>query len=159
MCNHRALLYEQLRHLDTRHFVILECRHLANGCVLKCGCIGLMLFHNLSCLDTIICYINTVGIVPEYACTVCDALVNVHETKWTPHVNRESDVAQSYNSSGATMLILIKHSLQKDIFNRPVSKIIIIITHTVILIKKLFRKGIRIFLIHLYQNEYYYYVE
>ena len=36
--------------MDTRHFVILECRHLANGCVLKCGCIGLMLFHNLSCL-------------------------------------------------------------------------------------------------------------
>ena len=43
------LLYEQLRHMDIRHFVILECRHLANGCVLKCGCIGLMLFRNLSC--------------------------------------------------------------------------------------------------------------
>ena len=69
------LLYNQLSHLDTRHFVIIECRHLANGCVLKCGCIGLMLFHNLSCLDTIICYINTIGIVPAYACNVCDALV------------------------------------------------------------------------------------
>ena len=64
-----------ISHLDTRHFVIIECRHLANGCVLQCGCIGLMLFHNLSCLDTIICYINTIGIVPEYACNVCDALV------------------------------------------------------------------------------------
>ena len=50
------LLYEQLRHMDTRHFVILECRHLAKGCVLKCGCIGLMLFRNLSCLGTLICY-------------------------------------------------------------------------------------------------------
>ena len=73
------LLYKQLRHLDTRHFVIIECRHLANGCVLKCGCIALgaimMLFHNLSCLDTIIRYINTIGIVPAYACNVCDALV------------------------------------------------------------------------------------
>ena len=69
------LLYEQLRHIDTRHFVILERRHLANGCVLKCGCIGLMLFQNLSCLGTIICYINTIGIVPAYACNVCDALV------------------------------------------------------------------------------------
>ena len=47
------LLYEQLGHIDTRHFVILECRHLTNGCVLKCGCIGLMLFRNLSCLGTI----------------------------------------------------------------------------------------------------------
>ena len=69
------LLYEQLRHMDTRHFVILECRHLAHGCVLKCGCIGLMLFHNLSCLDTITCYINNILIVPAYACNVCDALV------------------------------------------------------------------------------------
>ena len=24
---------------------------------------------------------------------------NVYETKWTPHVKRETDVAQSYNSS------------------------------------------------------------
>ena len=95
--------------MDTRHFVILACRHLANGCVLKCGCIGLILFHNLSCLDTMICYINTIGIVPAYACNVCGALVascattgNVHETKWTPHVKQESDVAQSYNSSDDT---------------------------------------------------------
>ena len=69
------LLYNQLSHLDTRHFVIIECRHLANGCVLKYGCIGLMLFHNLSCLDTIICYIHTIGIVPAYACTVSDDFV------------------------------------------------------------------------------------
>ena len=68
-------LYYQLSHLDTRHFVIIECRHLANGCVLQCGCIGLMLFHNLSCLDTIICYINTIGIVPAYAGNFFDALV------------------------------------------------------------------------------------
>ena len=26
-------------------------------------------------------------------------LANVHETKWTPHVKRETDVAQSYTSS------------------------------------------------------------
>ena len=74
------LLYEQLRHLDTHHFVILECRHLANGCVLKCGRIGLMLFRNLSCLGTIICYINTIGIVPACACNVCDALVASYAT-------------------------------------------------------------------------------
>ena len=35
-------------------------RHLANGCVLKCNCIGLMVFRNLSCLGIIICYINTI---------------------------------------------------------------------------------------------------
>ena len=28
-----AIIYEQLRHMDIRHFVILECRHLANCCV------------------------------------------------------------------------------------------------------------------------------
>ena len=53
-------------------------RHLANGCVLKCSCIGLMVFRNLSCLGIIICYINTIWIVPAYACNflnVCDALV------------------------------------------------------------------------------------
>ena len=69
------LFYNQLSHLNTRHFVIIGCRHLANGCILKCGCIGLMLFHNLSCLDTIIGYINIIGIVPAYAGNVSDALV------------------------------------------------------------------------------------
>ena len=78
---------------------------MAKDCGLKCGCIGWMLFRNLSCLGTIICSINTVGIVPVYACKVCDAMVascattDVHETKWTPHVKRENDVAQSYTSS------------------------------------------------------------
>ena len=69
---------KHLRHMDARHFVILECRHLANGCVLKCGCIGLMLFRNISCLGIIICYINSIGIIPECAgnvLNVCDAFV------------------------------------------------------------------------------------
>ena len=61
--------------MDTRHFVIIECRHLAKGCALKRGCIGLILFRNLSCLGTIICYIDTIGIVPVHAYKVCDALV------------------------------------------------------------------------------------
>ena len=74
------LLYEQLRHLGTRHFVIIECRHLAKGCRLKCGCIGWMLFRNLSCLGTIICSINIIGIVPAYECNVCDALVASYAT-------------------------------------------------------------------------------
>ena len=61
--------------MDARHFVIIEYRHLAKGFALTCGCIGLMLFRNISCLCTIICYINNLGIVPVYACTLCDALV------------------------------------------------------------------------------------
>ena len=65
----------ELRHMDTRHFVIIECHHLVKGCGLKCGCIGLMLFRNISCLGTIIRFINTIGIMPVYACQVCDALV------------------------------------------------------------------------------------
>ena len=52
--------------LDTRHFVIIECRHLNKGCGLKCGCIGWMLFRNLSCLGTIICSINTISLGYNY---------------------------------------------------------------------------------------------
>ena len=33
---------------------------------------------------------------------VMQPLANVHETKWTPHVKRETDVAQSYTSSGSS---------------------------------------------------------
>ena len=51
----------ELRHMDVRHFVIIECSHLANGCTTKCGCIGLMLFfHDLSCLGEITRDINTI---------------------------------------------------------------------------------------------------
>ena len=32
---------------------------------------------------------------------VVQPLANVHETKWTPRVKRETDVAQSYTSSAA----------------------------------------------------------
>ena len=35
---------------------------------------------------------------------VVQPLANVHETKWTPHVKRESDVAQSYTSSAKNEL-------------------------------------------------------
>ena len=58
-----------------------------------------MLFRKLSCLVTIICNIITIEIVPAYARKVVHPLTNVHETKWTLHVKRESDVAQSYISS------------------------------------------------------------
>ena len=64
----------ELNHMDVHHFVIIESSHLANGCTIKCGCIGLMLFRYLSCLGAIICHINT-GVVTVYACRVCDALV------------------------------------------------------------------------------------
>ena len=38
---------------------------------------------------------------------VVQPLANVHETKWTPHVKRDSDVAQSYTSpSDAPMSII-----------------------------------------------------
>ena len=50
----------ELRHMDARHFVIIECSDLANGCTIECGCIGLMLFRYLSCLGAIICDINTI---------------------------------------------------------------------------------------------------
>ena len=34
---------------------------------------------------------------------VMQPLASVHETKWTPHVKWESDVAQSYTSSASTI--------------------------------------------------------
>ena len=78
-------------------------RHLVNGCVLKCSCVGLMVFRNLSCLGIYNMLYNVIGIIPAYACNVlnvCDAFVqilqplaNVHDTKWTRHVKRDCDVA------------------------------------------------------------------
>ena len=65
----------ELCHMDIHHFVIEECRHLANGCAIKCGCIGLVLFRYLSSVGATICDINTIGFVSVYACRVCDALV------------------------------------------------------------------------------------
>ena len=61
--------------MDVRHFVIEECRHLVNGCTIKCGSIVLMLFRYLSCLGAIICDITTIGFVSVYACRVYNALV------------------------------------------------------------------------------------
>ena len=57
--------------------------HLVNGYTIKCGCIGLMLFRNLSCVEAIICDINTIGFGKlgtigfdsVFACRVRDALV------------------------------------------------------------------------------------
>ena len=53
----------ELRHMDVRQFVIIECSHLVNGCTIKCGCIDLMLFRYLSSLCAMICDINTIGFV------------------------------------------------------------------------------------------------
>ena len=50
----QSLYTIELCHLDVLHFVIEE----SPSCTTKCGCIGLMLFHYLSCLGAIICNIN-----------------------------------------------------------------------------------------------------
>ena len=65
-----------LRHVDVRHYVIIECSHLANGCTIDCGCIGLMLFRNLSYMGAMICHIITIGFVSVYVCRVCDVVVS-----------------------------------------------------------------------------------
>ena len=43
---------------------------------------------------------------------VVQPMTNVHDTKWTPHVKRQSDVAQSYTSSAITSLVLLHGSFQ-----------------------------------------------
>ena len=67
----------EVRHLDVRHFAIVECRHLANRHTTTCGCIGLIVFRNLSCLGAITCDIDTVGFVSVCARRGCGALVEV----------------------------------------------------------------------------------
>ena len=37
-----------LRYMDVRHFVIIDCCHLANGCKSKSGSLGLMLVRYVS---------------------------------------------------------------------------------------------------------------
>ena len=62
--------------MDVRHFVIIECSHPVNGCIIKCSCIGFISFLNLSCQHcqgTMICDINTIGIVLGIY-MLCDAL-------------------------------------------------------------------------------------
>ena len=36
----------------------------------------------------------------RFGCKLCNRSLGVHEPKWTSHVKRPSDVAQSYTSSG-----------------------------------------------------------
>ena len=84
----------ELRHNDACHFVILEYRHLAKGCGLQIGCIGLMLFRNLSCLGTTNMLNKILQALFRYMhaqfvtlwLQVVQPLTDVHETKWTPHV-------------------------------------------------------------------------
>ena len=57
------------------HFVIIECGHQLTVAQSNGGCIGFMLFCNLSCLGAIICDINRIGLGSVYACRVRDALV------------------------------------------------------------------------------------
>ena len=72
----------ELRHMDARHFVIIECSNLANCCTTKCGCIGLMLFRYVSCLGAI----KAIQIVYDMFrynykhAGVCDALVAICAT-------------------------------------------------------------------------------
>ena len=96
----------ELRHLDVHRFVIEECRHLANSCTAKCGCISLTLSRYLSCTGRNniqykyykICF----GIIyacrvsdERFGCKLCNRSLGVHETKWTSHV----DIAQPCTSS------------------------------------------------------------
>ena len=104
----------ELRHMDVRHFVNMECSHLANGCTTKCVCIDLMLFPYLSCLGAIICDKDTIGFVSVCIsaqfvtlCHGCGKLCNRspggREPKWMVHVKRPCDVAKRYTSSGLTI--------------------------------------------------------
>ena len=47
---------------------------------------------------------------------VVQPLANAHDTKCTPHVKRETDVAQSYTSSGAVYSLYPAHSVA-DVIN------------------------------------------
>ena len=58
---------------------------------------------------------------------VVQPLANVHETKWTPHVKRETDVAQSYTSSAlmslwATSMLTLGWETQQSIASATMGK-------------------------------------
>ena len=104
----------ELRHMDVHHLVIIECSHLANGCTIEWGCIGLMLFCYLSCLGAIICDINTCMQHRWCFCgNLCNHSLDVHGPKWTSYVKRPGDVAQWYTISAATRL----YSVESAVFN------------------------------------------
>ena len=69
----------ELRHLDVRHIVIEDFRHLAKGCTAKCAWLHRFhisyIYHRGLCLGAILCTIITIGCVSAYARRVCDALV------------------------------------------------------------------------------------
>ena len=68
------ILFNQLSHLDTRHNMLYKYCRNCSGIIMLATFVTLWL-------------------------QVVQPLANVHETKWTPHVKRETDVAQSYTSS------------------------------------------------------------
>ena len=74
----------ELRHLDVRHFVTEESRHIANGFT------GLILFRYLSCAGALIC--DIIEFVSVHACRVCDALIascaTVHYASMDQNVRR-----------------------------------------------------------------------
>ena len=68
----------EIRHLDVRHFVIQECRHLANGC--NCIQMWLQRFDVISLSIIMSCrnnmrYNYSVGFVSVHTCKACDALI------------------------------------------------------------------------------------
>ena len=62
----------ELCHNDARHFVIIECRHLAKGSGLKFICIRLMLFRKSGHNNTLYKYYRNCS---GNTCNVCDTLV------------------------------------------------------------------------------------
>ena len=97
-----------LRHMDVRHFVIIDCSHLVNGCTIKCGCISFdVVSLSIICLCAIIYYYNYYRICFSvcvqswwhFGGKLCNRSLGVRETKWTSHVKRPCDVAQRYTSS------------------------------------------------------------
>ena len=73
--------------LSRVYVVIEQCRHLANDCTTKYGCIDRMLFRYLSsCMGAIICDINAIGFVSVFAQRAC----GVRDTSGSMLCNRSS---------------------------------------------------------------------
>ena len=90
----------ELCQLDERRFVIEESRHLTNGCTAsKCNVLDRFDVISLTLFPgAMICDLNiSFGVCMQicFGCKLSNRSLGVHEPKWTSHVKRSSDVAQS----------------------------------------------------------------
>ena len=97
------LVHIKLCRLDVLHFVIEDCRRLANGCTSKCGWCYFAIyyisgFNNMQYEYYRTCF-GTCMHMWRFGCMLYDRPLGdatAHEQKWMSHIKRRSDSARIY---------------------------------------------------------------